>query len=387
MTRRLLVEGWRAIHHSYALIAQAHCLCLLRRPGIDLRFRDLPYHSDAWRPTIGLFDRDDEARLAGVPAPESAFDPDTTFSMHPERPDFSPPSTGRKFVFGTPEHRVLPPASVIGAGAASDLAPSIEIVTPSHWTAVAYERFGFGRERIHVVPHGIDPALVHPDPASRGAVRTALGIDDDFAFMSIGAMTPNKGIGLLLAAFSAVTERHPAVRLVLKGADALYPSRDFLKAALDTLSASARDAVVNRLVYHGSTFSTRRMAAFLRAADCYVAPYLAEGFNLPVLESAGSGTAVICTAGGPTDDFTTDAFAARLSSRIMQSTRADGRVEEALAPDYDDLVETMRAAAADPDLTRSRGAAGARYVGEHFTWERVTDMLVDAFTASEGPGR
>ena len=45
MTRkRLLVEGWRFIPHSYALVAQAHCLSLLRRNDVELRFRDLPFH-------------------------------------------------------------------------------------------------------------------------------------------------------------------------------------------------------------------------------------------------------------------------------------------------------------------------------------------------------
>ena len=37
---RLVVEGWRFLPHSYALVAQSHCLSLARRDDIELRFID-----------------------------------------------------------------------------------------------------------------------------------------------------------------------------------------------------------------------------------------------------------------------------------------------------------------------------------------------------------
>jgi hypothetical protein len=39
------------------------------------------------------------------------------------------------------------------------------------------------------------------------------------------------------------------------------------------------------------------------AADVYVSPYRAEGFNLPVLEAMACGLPTLTTKGGPTDDF------------------------------------------------------------------------------------
>ena len=38
-------------------------------------------------------------------------------------------------------------------------------------------------------------------------------------------MTGNKGIDVLLRAFAAVAEKRPNARLLLKGADTLYPSK------------------------------------------------------------------------------------------------------------------------------------------------------------------
>jgi glycosyltransferase involved in cell wall biosynthesis len=376
--RRLLIEGWRGIHHSYALVAQAHCLCLLGHPDVDLRFRDLPYHSPAWRQATGLFDAHDERAIAGIPAPEASFAPDATLTLQAQRQDFTAPLHGSKFVFGTPEHRVLLAENVAPFRSAAEVDVQVHVVTPSRWTALAYERFGFDALRVHVVPHGIDPAIVHPDEASRAAIRKALGLQDAFVFLCVGAMTPNKGIDLLLSAFAEVAQGTPDARLLLKGADDLYPSQDHVRASLNRLQARAREIVATRLLYQGNTLSARQMAAFLRAGDAYVAPYLAEGFNMPVLEAAASGVSVICTAGGPTDEFTDESFATRVRSRVVTTRLSPMQQGDYLWPDLAHLVSVMREAAVDPQRTRARGAAGARYVRERFTWAQVTEVLLHA---------
>ena len=89
--RRLLIEGWRFISHSYALVAQSHCLCILKRNDVDLRFRDLPFYSAGWKATPGVFAPAQERALAGLCAPEPGFVPEATFTLRPERPDFSAP--------------------------------------------------------------------------------------------------------------------------------------------------------------------------------------------------------------------------------------------------------------------------------------------------------
>jgi glycosyltransferase involved in cell wall biosynthesis len=377
--RRLLVEGWRFVPHSYALVAQSHCLCLLQRSEFDLRFVDLPYYFDSWRRTRGVFTAEQEASLAGLRAPEPGFLAQATLTMRPESPDFSAPRSGRRFAFGTAEYRILPEEKRSGLRSGAEVPDTVCVVTPSRWSALAYERFGLPRERIHVVPHGIDPTVLHPDAAARGAAREALGLRDAFVYLSVGAMTGNKGIDVLLAAFARVAEAEPDARLVLKGADALYQSREMVRVALDHLSARARETVSARLIYNGDTYSFRMMADLFRAADVYVAPYRAEGFNLPVLEAAACGVPVICTAGGPTDEFTQESFAWRIrskSARMPLGAAPEGG--DYLQPDRDHLVELMRQALRERGGAAHMGAAGVAYVAENLTWGRVTDRLVEA---------
>ena len=380
LQRRLLIEGWRFIHHSYALVAQAHCLCLLHRGDIDLRFRDYPYYYPAWKPTGGIVAPDQERAIAALRAPEPGYRPEATFSMRAEESDFAAPRSGRKFVFGTPEYRVLRDRQRGGLASAAALPDTIDIVTPSRWCALAYERFGIAPERIHIVPHGVDPEVVRPDSVRRTAARGALQIGaHEQVFLSVGAMTPNKGIDLLVAAFAQTATAAPEVRLVLKGADGLYPSREFVSAALNELPPAARDKVVRRMIYIGGTYSCDKMADLYRACDVYVAPYRAEGFNLPVLEAAGCGLPVICTAGGPTDEFTDATFCARIRSRLDRPDSGGDPAGDALAPDPEHLLELMTSATRDRDAWRDMGSHGARHVRSRYTWSLVTDLLAASF--------
>ena len=383
MRRRLLIEGWRFIHHSYALVAQAHCLCLLRRGDIELRFRDYPYYYREWKPIGGIVDPEQQRALAALRPPEAAFIPEATLSMRAEQSDFAAPRSGRKFVFGTPEHRVLQQGQRGGLSSAADLPDTIDIVTPSRWCALAYERFGLAPARIHVVPHGVDPNVLCPDPGRRSTTRAALGVAAHHqVFLSVGAMTPNKGIDLLFGAFARLAAADPDVRVLLKGADDLFPSRELVKAALNELPARERDIVLPRMIYTGGTYSCAKMADLYRAADVYVAPYRAEGFNLPVLEAAACGVPVICTSGGPTDEFTDETFCGRIRSTPQRTTLSDDSVGDALSPDREHLAELMMDAAQNRDSWRAMGARGAGHVHRNLSWDAVTEVLVSRLFAA-----
>ncbi|MEG3991100.1 glycosyltransferase [Microcoleus sp. S28C3] len=88
----------------------------------------------------------------------------------------------------------------------------------------------------------------------------------------------------LLKAFAAVVDKDPHARLVLKGSELLYPSRDEIaEASRVVLNATERAKISPRLIYTGSQLSFVQIAQLYQAADAYVSPYLAECFKLTVL--------------------------------------------------------------------------------------------------------
>jgi glycosyltransferase involved in cell wall biosynthesis len=248
----------------------------------------------------------------------------------------------------------------------------IEAVVPSRWSADGFRRCGWPEARIRIVPHGVDRATFAPVAKRRAEARRRHDLAPrDFVFLNVSAMTGNKGIPTLLRAFAQVVSRRPRARLMLKGLDGLYRSRDLLAEHLAALPADARERVVSRLLYNGDPFSIAALADCYRAADAYVSPYHSEGFNLPVLEAAACGLPVVCTAGGPTDDFVTDAFALRITSRIRPAPRG-----EWLDPDLDDLCRLMIKAIDDAAWLAAAREAAPAHVHRHYTWERAAALIV-----------
>jgi glycosyltransferase involved in cell wall biosynthesis len=199
--------------------------------------------------------------------------------------------------------------------------------------------------------------------------------EGDFVFLSVGAMTGNKGIDLLLRAFAQVCRKFPHARLLLKGMDSIYKSKASLLKSMQTVSAQDQQCIIDRITYFGKSFSFSEMAMFYQAADAYVSPYRAEGFNLPVLEAAACGLPIICTAGGATDDFVTDAFA-----RKIESTRLSRKVDDQelwrVEPSIEHLITLMSSAIEDHSWRRQASEAGPMHVRANYTWENTVDILV-----------
>src|SRR5690349_5316818 len=174
---------------------------MMRRGDVDLRFEDLAFPAGRWQSSRGILDAADERDLSALRGPDADFAADATLRF---ARDFSVPRSGRAFVFDTPEFHVLRPGVMRKLRESTAGADRVHMLVPSRWAAEAYLRFGIAPGRVHVVPHGIDPRVLHPDEARRKAVREKLGLAGHFVFLSVGAMTDNKGIDLLLRAFAQV---------------------------------------------------------------------------------------------------------------------------------------------------------------------------------------
>ena len=195
-------------------------------------------------------------------------------------------------------------------------------------------------------------------------------------FLSLGAMTENKGIEPLLKAFAVVAQKHPHVRMTLKGIGALYPSKSMFLKQARPLSQTELALIHPRLTYLQDTFSFNDIACIYQAADAYVSPYLAEGFNMPVLEAIACGVPVICTRGGSTDDFTSDDFALRVNSirtAISPGPLAGGTK---LTIDLDHLIHQMMTAVESPGLAAQARVKGPAFVANAFTWAHVKRQLL-----------
>lgn len=384
MSIKILVEGWRFIPQSYAIVNQFQCLEFLKRPEIEIFHKDMPFPYEFWKPVTGLLDTCQEEVLRNISAPQVNQPTDITFRIFNPF-NFCSSSDGRTYVFITSEYGCIEPSALNLAGYASFKEAhensDIVLITPSEWSKQGLIQFGAVADRIRVIPHGFDPHIFNILPSEeRTTLRKKLGWEDHFVFLQIGAMTGNKSIDLLLKAFAAVVEKYPKARLALKGLDSMYFSSDNLLNASETLTESEAERVFENIVYLGDSMSFVEIAHLYQAADAYVSPYEAEGFNIPVLEAIACGLPVICTRGGATDDFTHPDFTLSIESRPVYVTFESGNIGMGLEPNYDHLVTLMTDLIEQPDFIAHARYAGPQFVANQFTWQHVVDRLIKVFS-------
>ena len=134
----------------------------------------------------------------------------------------------------------------------------------------------------------------------------------------------------------------------------------------------APEVILEGLRYIGDDFAPEKMADLYRVADAYVSPYLAEGFNLPVLEAVASGLPVICTAGGPTEDFCSDLFSLKIESKLKDYSQ--GR--QFLSPNIDHLISLMERVQSDDAFRGQAAKDGPAWAQDKFTWDAVAERLI-----------
>lgn len=364
---RLLVEGWRGIAHSYAMVNQYHLLELAQRPDVALTTRDLPFFRPEWSGSVNPagFDAARSRVLAAIPPPTGPSDVVYRIA-YPYRA--GPADGARVFCQATCEFRRMNDSDPF----VSPPDPATQFITPSRWARDGLLASGITHP-IHVVPHGVDLEIFRPPtPQERPVMRTRCGIGPDrFVFLNISLMSLNKGVDLLLLAFNEVRRKHPHALLLLKDQRGLYGWD------ADTAIAQAQAKWPGRLDglgrdhvgIIGTGLTLGELWTLYGACDAYVSPYRGEGFNIPPLEAAACGLPVAVTAGGATDDYANDLFALRLPAR-------DGELNGhgCLEPDVDGIVDAMLRMIEGRFTVDAAAARG--WIGENFSWKKAVDRLV-----------
>ena len=201
--------------------------------------------------------------------------------------------------------------------------PCYYFKTPSVWNLKGMKKYLTSEwseakkgepSRNRVITHGVDTGTFYPDTSNRSKLRKDWGFgENDLVLMTGGALTRNKGIPevLMLLHLLVFKDNLKNTRLLLKGSSQLYPSKELVDGYLDDLvsqklmTQQQRTELVDRHIkFLPNIVSENGLRHLYNAVDVYVSPYLAEGFNLMVLEAIACASRVLVSNGGSTDDFT-----------------------------------------------------------------------------------
>lgn len=146
--------------------------------------------------------------------------------------------------------------------------------------------FGVNKEKIIVIPVGVDLRSINEGLEKNIITRKELGFDDnDFVLISVNRLSPVKGINYLLDSFSIVKAHIDSAKLLLIGTG---PEEDRIKKHMQNLG-------VSESVVHVKDVSESLLYNYYRLADLYVSPTLQNDFIMSILEAMACGLPVVST--------------------------------------------------------------------------------------------
>jgi phosphatidylinositol alpha-1,6-mannosyltransferase len=170
------------------------------------------------------------------------------------------------------------------------------LVNSGNTRRLAIER-GVPQQAIEILHPGTE--LPKPDPGAGQAFRAAHGLSGRPLLLSVGRLTPRKGLAEFIChSLPAILAGNPDALLLVIGADA----NDAVRPATDSEHArilrSAEKAGVSSAVRMLPPCDDAVLSAAYRAADAYIFPVLelpgdVEGFGMVAIEAAAHGLPTI----------------------------------------------------------------------------------------------
>lgn len=140
-------------------------------------------------------------------------------------------------------------------------------------------------DHVHVVYHGIDDKFQPLAEDERLRVRRKyLCKTDEFLVLHVGHCSARKNVEAVLRTVALLKQRGLAVRLLQVGGR-------FTREQVDLIKNLRIDEIVNQL----SFVPNDNLPELYAAADIFIFPSLYEGFGIPLIESMGCGTPVVCS--------------------------------------------------------------------------------------------
>jgi len=221
--------------------------------------------------------------------------------------------------------------------------------------------FGVPEARIEVIPNGIDPGDLQPQPHTElRRLRGEFAGPDERLVLLIGRLVYEKGFQLALEAMPEVIQRAPGTRFLVAGSGTHE----------EELRAQAREL---GLLEHGTFLGwigDDVLHSLYRIADVCVVPSIYEPFGLVALEAMASGCpCIVADTGGLREVVPDDAAGLRFRAR-----------------DPEALAEEAVRVLTDPELGERLVVEGLEHI-RGFDWADVAARTAELYGGLVGAHR
>lgn len=213
--------------------------------------------------------------------------------------------------------------------------------------------YGIDREKIRIVPNGVDAQKFKPDFISRMQTKREMKLKEDEKYvLFVGNLVPRKGLYLLINAAKKVFAEIKNVKVLIAGTG---PLRNSLLRYAET------KGVLDRIIFLGQV-KDEILPKLYNCCDVVVLPSLQEGQGIALLEAQAAAKPVVaCRVGG------------------VPEIVLDGETGILVQPREEELAMAMIKLLSDDNLREKMGMAGRRFVCENFTWEKCAEKMLNVY--------
>jgi glycosyltransferase involved in cell wall biosynthesis len=227
------------------------------------------------------------------------------------------------------------------------------IVLSNAFAEVFAEKYNFPKDRIHVIPGGINTKLFAVT-GTREEARARLGWPDGRpTIVAVRRLVPRMGLENLLAAVEIVKRDIPSILVKIAGRGVLQPQ---LAEQIEKSGLSGNVSLVGFV-------SDEDLPYFYMAANLSVVPTVAlEGFGLIAAESLAAGTPCLVSPVGGLPEVVT-----ALSRNLVLRSPAVADIAEAIS------------AALQGRLSLPDDASCRAYAAQHFDWQIIAAKVAEVY--------
>lgn len=169
------------------------------------------------------------------------------------------------------------------------------IICENQHFKVQLVKLGFKKEKISIIPNGID--IDSFKPRDKVTARTTLNLPlNKLIILAVGSLTKNKGHNYLIQALSLILNTKDDIHLYIVGEG---NERASLNKEIQRLNLNAKITLVGQV-------TNETIPAWLNAADIFALPSLHEGTPNSLLEAMASGLPVVASVTGGIPDIIDD---------------------------------------------------------------------------------
>ncbi len=252
-----------------------------------------------------------------------------------------------------------------------------EIWVPSQFNVETFAQAGVSRDKLFVIPGGIDPDKFSSDvapanwPDKRG-----------FNFLSVFEWTDRKGWDVLVRAYLKEFKKKDDVALVLKvnvpGVDSTVKIQHQIFDCIRSVGLNPENIPAIALIH--KNFTGREMAALYAACDAFVLPSRGEGWGRPYMEAMAMGLPTIGTRWSGQLEFMHDdnSYLIDLDGLEDIPPTIDTPIFKGhrwARPSLEHTMVLMRRVYENREQAREKGSQARREVIQKWSWEKAAEKV------------